>query len=204
MPTDVISVIGLAFGGLSTVAGGLAAWFSWKAPTRADLAKVENNTADTAKRLVTVESHMSRVEDHLQAQRTLDELQFIVRNIPISFSGSNEWDKPLIIRFLIKDKRATLTEISLTNDNRVSFGNYSVQQVSDHEFEAVIQEGIARNWFNEATTLGHMDIRRALINAHLIFENGHAYKELTVNIENRHTQILGRGFVHTLSVNGSC
>lgn len=180
MPT--IAVAGLIISVVSAVAAIIAAWFSAKAPTKSDLRRVEDNTAETSDRLDKVRSHIARVDQHLNEQRNQELLAAKAQRVSIAVNGNDRFDAPLKLLFKLRDPGVILTFIEMFNEVGTLFGSAECESIGDLSFIANLDNGAVQRWFSAGTPNQSFNRRLLRIRIHMQIEERMAHRDIAVNV----------------------
>jgi hypothetical protein len=152
---QTIAVAGLLIGAVSAIAAILAAWFAWKAPTKSDLQRVEDNTAETSDQLDKVRSHIARVDEHLAEQRKRDLLASRAEKVAIEVRGNDGARGPFNIFFTLKDQDVIITSVQLYNQAGSTFGSATCQRSNSECFVATFDGDAVARWFSGCSEPSH-------------------------------------------------
>jgi hypothetical protein len=94
---------------IGAVAAAAAAYYAKSSPTKKDLERVELNTAESAKRIDAVRTHIAE-----QNRRELLSAQ--AQHLSISVSAQNRTTELLEVLFTLKDSTVTLLRVDLINN----------------------------------------------------------------------------------------
>jgi hypothetical protein len=179
---QAIAIAGLVIGTVSAVAAIFAAWFAWKAPTKSDLQRVEENTAETSERLDKVRTHIARVDERLHDQHSRDLLIAEAQRVAIAVSGSNEFSDPLKLSFKIKDPKVVLTYIEMLNDVGTLFGSADCEPTEDLSFTAILDNSAVQRWFSSGKPDQAFNRRSLRVRAHMHIAERVVYRDVPISL----------------------
>jgi|ERR1017187_9048671 septal ring factor EnvC (AmiA/AmiB activator) len=149
MSADAVAIASLILTAIGAVAACIAAYFSWKAPSKRDLARVEQNTALTSGHLENVHSDLAsmnedlkRVEGNtaetseylenvhrsLKTQEERDALNNKAQRVSMTASGWTEVTSPMQMTVVLTDPDIVLTRVGLYNE----VGNFLDHSTVNH------------------------------------------------------------------------
>lgn len=119
----VVAIIGVVVGIVAAMAAIYAAYYSKKAPTADDLAKVEQNTAH----LEEVRTTISSVDSRLKKQEDAAAIRIRANRVSIVASGNMAGTVPFPLQLFVrgpKPSNLSLTHVELCNEHGTSFGSF--------------------------------------------------------------------------------
>lgn len=133
MSPETLSIVSLIVTVIGAVAACIAAYFSWKAPSKRDLARVEEHTAATS--------------EHLQVQRLHAELERRTSQVSIAVHALNPSSEELNITLTVQDLSVTLVSIELLSETQSSFGKSPCVKQGDRVFGTFIHPNVIHKWY---------------------------------------------------------
>lgn len=174
MNADAVAIASLILTAIGAVAACIAAYFSWKAPSKEDLARVERNTAESSL--------------HQKKQSHREELAARAQAVPIVVTGENHPSEHLTLLLTIHERHAplTLTRVGLYNENGSFFGTVECTPTSyAHQFEAEIAPNMFQDWFQgrrgTASEDGQLQLR-----VYMTIDAHEAYRDISVKLFHGH------------------
>jgi len=187
---DPIAVGGLivgAIGAIAAVIGAIAAIYAARyakaSPTKEDLERVEQNTADSAK-------HIDAVRGHLAEQEKRGLLLDKAARVSISATASGYGTDPLVLKLILKDIAVKLRSIDLINRIGSPLGSYDCTQIETLIFSTAIDPIMAGKWFNEGEINNDQRFRLLRIRALLEIEGSTTSKEFSVTMSQTYQSVL--------------
>lgn len=169
MTTDAITIVNLMLTAIGAVAACIAAYFSWKAPSKTDLARVEQHTADTSQ--------------HLRKQTHREELAAKAQAVPIVVTGESHPSELLRLLLTLDENSAplTLTRVGLYNEHGSLFGTVECVETSyAHQYEAEIPPQIFKDWFQQRRSISGQS-ERLRLRVYMVIDGHEAFREIPVN-----------------------
>jgi hypothetical protein len=179
---DKIAVAGLIAGSIGALAAVAAAWFAWKAPTKKDLERVENNTAETSQRLERVRSHIASVDERLAEQHSYDLLVSRAQRVALAVNGEDRTGVPLRFALRLKDTAVLLTHVELFNEVGTNFGSADCTLTEPPIFSATLDPNTTERWYGGGTVdqmIGRMRLR---LRVHMQIDKRDVYRDVAVHL----------------------
>jgi hypothetical protein len=203
--TFVAGVIAAVAAVGAVVIGLIAIRIARKAPEKKDLARVEEHTEATAKRLSTVETHIRSVDGRLRTKNEKDSLQAAAARVSIKAEGTQDvTTMDLTVRLSLREDNVTIAMIELRNEAGVLFGSVSCIKSHPKVFDSVLNADIARAWFNAGSPDGTLDRKLVVMRAVLLIDDHEAYREFVVYLSNVMGQVGPSNFAYMLRLEGQC
>jgi hypothetical protein len=137
MSPETLSIVSLIVTVIGAAAACIAAYFSWQAPSKKDLARVEEHTAATS--------------EHLQVQRLQAELERRTSQVSIAVQARNPSTEELNITLTVQDLSIMLISIELLSETLSSFGKFPCLKLRDEVFSTVISPHVIHKWYFAGT-----------------------------------------------------
>lgn len=165
----VVAVIGVIVGVVAAVAAIYAAVYAKAAPTKEDLARVEQNTAESTR--------------HLQRQTQRDELAARIERVPLEIWGQDPLNQDLNVYIRCPVDDALPTRISFYNEHGALFGTSAVVRTPDDNYLGVVQADVATLWFHGGTpvSVGH-GRTRVIVRINLAIDGQEGYREIAASL----------------------
>jgi len=157
---DPIAVWGLIVGIISAlialvaaIAAIYAAVYAKAAPTKDDLARVEENTAH----LEDVRERIGSVDSRLKKQEEAEQLRLRAKRISITARGNTTGNAPFELQLSIagvNDANFSATHVELYNERDNSFGSFPCSRTDNPnvlDFNAAIPMQAMGTWFHSGT-----------------------------------------------------
>jgi hypothetical protein len=171
----MLILVGTIVGIASMVFAGLAAWFAWKAPTKRDLARVEQNTADTS-------VHLENVHRSLKAQEMRDALNARAQRVSMTASGSTHVNHPMEVTITLKEPDIAPTQIELYNEVGNLFGSSICNEIQDMCWTSTIQPLQFQRWYGSGTVVDNINRKRVKLRVYMLIEEQEVYRDFAVQI----------------------
>jgi hypothetical protein len=172
---DRIAVAGLVIGSIGAAAAVAAAIYARASPTKADLKRVEDNTAESAR-------HIDAVRNQLAEQDRRDGLISRAQRVSISVFANDRASQPLTLRFRLKESQVCLSRIDLINRANMYFGTFACKREEDGSFSASVDAAVAAQWFNSGEPSESFNRRAVQIRAFLTIDTQELYRVFTIHM----------------------
>jgi hypothetical protein len=126
---------------VGTIAACFAAFFSWMAPSKKDLARVEANTAATS-------GHLENVHQSLTAQERRDALTDRAQHVSMTASGRTDVNCPMEMTIALRDPDIVLTRVGLYNEAGNLFGTFESKVFQPLYWKVNIPTHNFQSWFS--------------------------------------------------------
>lgn len=167
-----VAAVCAIWGGIAATA---AAKYGKDAPTKDDLARVEQNTAH----LDEVRSKMASMDKRQQEQHQADLMREAARHISIHVKGEYGNAGPMTVRFTTQNPTVVLLSAQLRNDLGSTFGQADCVQLDPQEFTADFNILGIQEWYGSATTTDMQGRRVLTIRTHLRFGQQDADRDIS-------------------------
>jgi hypothetical protein len=198
LDADPVAIWSLVVAVIAAVAAIIAAaaaiWtlvYAKEAPTKDDLARVEQNTAH----LEEVRSKIASMDKRQRSQQELESLYGKARRLSILVSGQDDIPQPLRVNLTIKDSTALLSRVELFNEVGSVFGSVDCVRNPDAElaFRAVIEFQTVSRWKAAGTMVQAYNRVRLNLRVYMFFE-GHeveVFRDMAVHVTDESRRLEG-------------
>lgn len=169
---------------IAALAASKALSYAKDAPTKDDLARVEQNTAETAGHIEKVRSHIARVDERQAQQYDTELLRETARHISIHVKGAYGNAGPMTLYFAAEDPNVILLSAQLRNESGSIFGQAPdcILDTQKH-FKADYPFDDIRRWYDSATKIDMRGRRVLTIRAHLKFGQQYLERDIPTWVE---------------------
>ena len=193
---DPLAITSLILTAIGAVAACIAAYFSWKAPSKKDLERVEQNTAVTSDHLENVQSHLAsinsdlkRVEGNtaetsehlgnvhrsLKSQEERDALNNKAQRVSMTATGYSEVNSTMQMTISVADREVVLTQVGLYNEQENYFGSFKFATPQPPTWKVNIPPPSFQNWFNSGTADQLITRNRVKLRVYMSHRRGKSY-----------------------------
>lgn len=157
----VVAIIGVIVGTVAAVAAIYAAVYAKAAPTREDLARVEQNTGTTTGHLENVHSEIMRLNERMDKEPEREALRSLAMRVMPRIVGAIEREAPTAIFTLsTDDANVTFTRVYLVSENRSLVDSVQCEMKSYPTMQqAIVKVDGAKfkEWLAAGTKTGELD-----------------------------------------------
>lgn len=153
MSADAVAIASLVLTAIGAVAACVAAYFSWKAPSKIDLARVEQNTGH----LEEVRSTVASVDTRLEKQEETDRLRIRANRISIAARGYQSGNVPLDLILSVREPQGpdfAINNLELYNESDLPFGSLACAKIGSPQelkYRASIPMMTIGDWFHSGS-----------------------------------------------------
>jgi hypothetical protein len=204
--TFVFTIIGA----VAAVAAALfAAWglyYAKRGPSKEDLQRVEDNTAQTARHVDAVREHTAASEAHLADQGKRELLLAQARRVSITAHGSGFNDMPLLLGFSVKDPDVKLRRIDMINKHGLPLGTLDCSEEAPLTFSVKMDPEVYSKWFSGSDVQGSIDQMVLRLCAYFEIGGDETNKTFSISMSQnlREKQPGTRNFSYFVEVYGGC
>jgi hypothetical protein len=204
--TDKIALAALLVSILAAIAAFAAVWFAYKSPTREDLQRVEENTANAAAGLERVHTHIASVNSQLSEQRSRDNLISHAQHVSIRVSGSGYMNRPLPVSLTLDEDDITIDRIEMFDQVGMRFGEAKCNRVEPLTFCSELVADEAQKWYGNGIPNRIANERLLTLRAHILIAGNPAYRDFAVllTLGQRPGKDPTRPMARVLILEGSC
>jgi len=174
----VATVVAAACAIWGGVAATAAAKFGKDAPTKADLERVEKNTAH----LEEVKANIARMDERMHRQYERAEVDLQAKRASITVDGTGDCGTPLNVRVILQDPFITLSRLELYNEAGTLFGSVTCEKFMPTVYKATIDSEVAHRWFQAGTFDPNAFQRRSQLRAYLLVRGEEVYRQFPVQM----------------------
>ena len=160
---------------IGAVAAAAAAYYAKSSPTKKDLERVELNTAESAK-------HMDAVRTHIAEQNRRELLSAQAQHLSISVSAQNRTTELLEVLFTLKDSTVTLLRVDLINNVDTLSGTVDCIHTGPLTFTANVGSDAVRSWFNSADRMEPANYKMLLIRVFFKIDEQEAHRTFSAQL----------------------
>jgi hypothetical protein len=180
-PDRIIAIIGVVIAVVAAVAAIYAAVYAKAAPTRDDLARVEENTAH----LEEVKASIVSLNDRMLRQQKHDALISRANHVPVTVSGGSPIRRPLRLFLQTADQSVFFSRVELFNEHLNKFGFGECKRNDPGEgFVTILDGDVVENWKNRSTRTEAWTTTRGVLRLYMRFEGSEEeiYREIAVSL----------------------
>jgi hypothetical protein len=176
---DKIAVWSLVAAAVAAAASVVMLVRNWNAATTKDVKRVEDNTADTVRRLAAVHDHLAAMNLRMDEQN----MRASAQRVPISVAGNAVRGQPLNVTLTLVLEDVRLTQIELLNQMDMKKGRADCIRKDPRNYIATIHPIDYEPWYLS----GERDIsdpyKHVLkLRAHLIMVDQKVHRDFAVNL----------------------
>lgn len=202
----VVAIISGVIALVAAVAAIYAAVYAKAAPTRVDLARVEQNTAH----LEEVKSKLTRMDERQRNQHEHDALVAKANNTSFMIRGAADIGESLNVSITAtRDNLVVFSRVELVNENGNRFGAAQCQRTETPEQVIFTLDGeTVKNWINAGTPVRNLANDKVLyLRVYMLFkgyeEEVYRFVTVTQSTESRQLSQRPGHFVTVYRLNGT-
>ena len=180
--TLFFTVVGAVAAVAAAIFGAWALYYAKRGPSREDLQRVEQNTAETAKHVDAVREHTAATEVHLAIQEKQAALSSRAALVSIAASGSGSSGLPLDVKFSITDSDFRLRRIDMLNRRGNPIGTRICREEAPSTFSVTLGVDVIEKWVNEGDVLGPVNYLAVSLRAYLEINGEETSKVISIQI----------------------
>jgi hypothetical protein len=171
---DFITVLSLVFSIIASLAAVMAAFYAKGSASKADLERVERNTAESVK-------HIDAVRTHLEERIRREALLARFDRVSMAVDARGPAGESVLLRFTLNDERIELLRADLLNADNMQSGSFSCSPTDEPScFVTTVDHDTVRSWFGAGTDTN--DGKRVQIRAHLRLHDHEAARNMSAGL----------------------
>jgi len=185
MNDHIITVWGLWVAVVAAVAAIVAAvaaiWtliFAKDAPTKDDLARVEENTAH----LEEVKAKLARMDSRHEQQEYRELVNLLAERVRMSISGQNTHAEPFVLHLRTTDPHIVPVTIELHDEVNSLFGSFGLNPGTLNDWEAEVASATMFRWFEARVRIEAFNRAKLSVRVIMLMNDLPASRQLPVTL----------------------
>jgi hypothetical protein len=167
------------------IAAVAAIWtlvYAKDAPTKEDLARVEENTAESSTHLEKVHTNISRMDERLHRQSERESIISQANRVSFTVQGMGDAGGALEISLLVRDPDVVLKRIEFFNEFGTLFGSVDCEKVEPLAYKATLDALLAQRWYNGGTADQVIARKRLYLRAYMVLRGEEVYRQFPIHM----------------------